>query len=466
MMRTRSGYRAAVALLPAPWPDLLSRRPGVSIPLWTGRGTVRWEGRDIAGPAQVQFRLHPSPRVHWRFACNDYALGLEQPAGDDFILPTKSSVPVPGARRLWGPSSPGKQYRVSVEGRLNVREFGDPAELHMVVIGVLNFTARIHRWAHDGEESRELIAMDVGPWRIRMIGRLTQLARNGWWRPDEGGSALTHAIDVRRADGATFAADDTEPLREALFHVLSLANGSLVGLTLPMGYAADDDQPTWIRWDQTVSEGLMSRLTWFDANAADDLGPLVEGYMALATNDFWIQLMRRAVRMQVAANQPHPIDQAIPVAMSGLELLAWVQQPVAPPVQLAPGDVTAADLIRGLLTWASISTTIAPELVHLQGYAAKSGRDLPSAMSGVRNRLIHPPRTHGKSEWPSTDLMIDAWRGAMECLDLVLLKMLGHHGNYVHRRHLVPYTDGDTVAVPWPSPPPPDPTPAPPRKAR
>lgn len=427
---------------------------------------MRWDGRNIVGPAQVQFRLHPSPRVHWRFACNDAALALQFPTDDDFVTPALTSVPVPGTGRLWGPSSPGEQYRVSVDNRLSVREYGDPSALHRVVIGVLNFTANVHRWAHNGgEESRQSIPMDFGPWRITMLGRLTELARNGWWRRDEGDSAMTHAIDVRRADGATFTAADIEPLRDALFHVLGFANGSLVGLALPMGYGANDE-PIWIRWDQTVSEGLCSRLTWFDPNAAHDLGPLVEGYMALATDVFWSQLLRRTFRMHATANQPQPIDQAIPIAMSGLELLAWVHKKVAPPIKSKPGKPTTADFIRGLLRWTNISTTVASELTHLQAFGTKPSRDFPGALSEVRNRLIHPPKTQGPKAWPDIDLLIDTWRGAMESLDLVLLKVLGHHGNYVHRRHLTGHYDGDTTPVPWPSPPPPATTPAPPKRPR
>jgi hypothetical protein len=45
------------------WADMLARKPGSTIVLWSGRAEVENSQRRAAGPAQVQLRLHPSPRV-------------------------------------------------------------------------------------------------------------------------------------------------------------------------------------------------------------------------------------------------------------------------------------------------------------------------------------------------------------------------------------------------------------------
>jgi hypothetical protein len=71
----------------------------------------------------------------------------------------------------------------------------------------------------------------------------------------------------------------------------------------------------------------------------------------------------------------------------------------------------------------------------------------PELVTEVRNKLVHPPRRLNGPEWPSPDVIIEAWELSMWYLELVLLRVLEYSGSYTSRITAKAY--GDTSPVPW-----------------
>ena len=96
---------------------------------------------------------------------------------------------------------------------------GNPAQLSSMVIGLINFSHDdLGRWQLlDGEtSSRTFCEFDRGA--VALVdcgGSPARPSDDPWWRQMDrvGGFAISHAVVIRRADAASFHADEIEPLR-------------------------------------------------------------------------------------------------------------------------------------------------------------------------------------------------------------------------------------------------------------
>ena len=344
------------------------------------------------------------------------------------------------------------QHHYSTDGVVEPFDFGDPNHITRLVFGLTDFTApmRQHeRFDEDnGLSTRPWATWIVNEWKVTLVGRANE--PDQWWRRHEGSSGITHAVGIVRADGQRFHADDAKDVVNAIQLILSFANGSLVGRCLPMGYNSDGELK-WLQWSVTHSEGLCSRLTWYDFLLWESLGTLTASLLTQSVDDFRKQVLTRTIRMRVAASYPNPIDAVIPTAISALELAASANN--VSPIKFNPKNRdSTADAIRGLLDWLNLLTTIPTEMSKLIDYAKKREHaDLPAAVNGVRNRLVHPPKK--TSDWPDPYVMIDTWTMAMELIDLSVLRMLDYRGDYGHLHHTDGRFVGDVAPVPWASTP-------------
>lgn len=110
--------------------------------------------------------------------------------------------------------------------------------------------------------------------------------------------------------------------------------------------------------------------------------------------------------------------------------------------------MTAAGMTRLLLGWAGVPLDVPAQLAHLKAEADSRSLDGPAAVVWVRNRLIHPPK-RARDGWPSSDVITDAWRLALEYLELCVLRLLDYRGRYGHRRHMKGRGLAATTPVPW-----------------
>lgn len=443
-------------LQPYVWPEAFEQ----PVVLYQGALRLHFGDDTIEGVGQVICEWRPKPGVRYRFASADsqaIAFLHHGPAQATRVEPLETAHVVPqppeGATPLEAESLM-RDGRYTAEGDVPSQEFGARSdEATRVVFHVVNFV--------DGPLP-EIIDTDTQHY----LGRLT-LSGEHWQvvieRPPDkqaqfkslkryGGYAITHVAELRRADGAAFAINDTEEVQDALFHLLGFVRGALVGVALPVAYA-ESGEAVWSAWRTTIVTPWTNTINWCDWTHFHELDHLWGSWLQKSEDSFWREVLKRAVRHCLDANVPNPVDSAIVVSHSALELLAWAVL-VVEHRWLDPkdGDLATAGRIRLLLRWAGIDSAIDPRLTALQRLAKRENCiDGPDALAFVRNRIVHPPRRlpKGAPSWPSWGELVESWRLAMEYAELVLLRILDYEGEYGTRFHTEGRWPGQTQSVPW-----------------
>jgi hypothetical protein len=322
------------------------------------------------------------------------------------------------------------------------------AQLDTLRICLVNFTdATLPTWIMRDGEGSDLIEFEVSEWIVQIeTARRDRPFKE--WRDGTHGHAPSHWLTIRRLDGSTFARADTTLLTDTLFLSLSFIQGSLVGFVLPTGLHAGS--PAFVAWEATICSPWRPRMNWFDQTLAGSIGDVVRGWYERSRDDFWREVLKRACRMVLAANDSNPLDISVQTAFSALEVLGWATLRVEEDwIRKSDSRMTAASMLRLLLRWSAIDTRVPHNYDALRLFAKEiTDVDAPSAVALVRNRIVHPPKGV-TAEWPSFDVLEQAWRLSMEFAELVTLRLVGYQGDYGRRTQLTGRGLGDVHPVPW-----------------
>ena len=179
------------------------------------------------------------------------------------------------------------------------------------------------------------------------------------------------------------------------------------------------------------------------------MAKLFPGFMNLMCDPGWRELMGQVIYWYLRGdtNDIGP-DGACILLQVALERLAWhLLVRVQPSISAkAFFKLPAADRLRRLLTTCSIPIAIPPELEQLN-HAAKAMNwlDGPQAFAGIRNRLVHPPKSSPmitKLPW------YDAYRLGKWYVELIILNRCGYLGTYSNRTRKQRWV-GEVERVPW-----------------
>jgi hypothetical protein len=284
-----------------------------------------------------------------------------------------------------------------------------------------------------------------------------EFALPGWHLVLVPGTATRESRDFSAIVSAVPVSDsvnekDVGRLQRWLFILLSfIANREVDG---PRCGLDDDGTVVWAEWTTPRIKPGMSGVTWCPAPLVESALPeLAEGFSAVTTDPDLEVIVDRAIGYSLAANGDEVIEVRIPIACSGLELLAWAI--LQRENWLTDGDsrrgLTAGARVRLLLKWAGIPTGIPPGLPKLAARLRASGQpgwEGPEILFNVRNDMVHPPKRLIEPEWPEGDLLFEAWQLGTWYLELALLRILGYKGHYWSRIRLNrPGADGEPV--PW-----------------
>lgn len=417
-------------------------------PIVLHRGALRIAKPDrapVTAEGEVRFEWLPSPRVSFVAWLQEQGI----PEAMDPFVPGEPDVRVlsqsaPLELRDWGLPETPADASVRTRGTLPSVAFGDSSDLQAIVFNLINFrnftgtnaTRTNGGWTRNRFDlcaDGWLITIDAWPGVRDVIQELAQT----------GGFAFTHVAQLQRIDGVAFAIEDADSIRDILFHFLAFARGALTGIALPVGVAIGGEVD-WVRWDVSIVDAWRGCLSWADpihAEALEELFPLV----AMKWSDpFWRDVLRRAIRYYIDANDPRPVDRALIMCQAALELLAWTvlveDQKLLSATKAR--KTSAAGLIGQLLKWARIDTLIPTEFTALSNLGAIDG---PGAFTKARNRLVHP--THARQPF-ARDVMIEAWRLGQWWVELLILRICDFQGTYGSR--LIDERWAGTVSnVPW-----------------
>jgi hypothetical protein len=242
-----------------------------------------------------------------------------------------------------------------------------------------------------------------------------------------------------------------ETLGLLLQRILGFLTGSNVGVVPVVGLNANDEVVA-AHW--AAPRVNLDHTPWrwcYEGDVAIALPQIAAGRTQLEADPVLAKCLDRAIALHLAANGQEVIDVKLPVACSGLELLAWsVLQQHGWLSPRATGSLKAGERAQLLLKWAGIPTDLPTSMTAL----AQRRRNLGQSMEAVelcinvRNKIFHPPDKIGSVEWPSGEELVDAWQLATWYLELGILRLLEYRGNYTSRLQPLGWS-GQTVPVPW-----------------
>lgn len=297
-----------------------------------------------------------------------------------------------------------------------------------------------------------------GRWQTEVDGwRLTLDRRHDYDSVTETETAslfvLTHVMEVRRVDGASFDVASVSQLLECLRVCFSFAFGRWVAPVLPVGYDSAD-QVVWEEWTSPICHPYQTiGAAWLYRLWSDDLAELVERALPAFLDPARPGITRFQMVLAVQSVEAGFVEQRIMAAFPALENLAWVTLVLGglvPRQQYRdPRSWPGERRLRRLLELAQVPIGIdAAAVPALAAFAATENLgDGPAAVTAVRNRLIHPKNPHDQI-YHLDGLVQDAWLLSRHYLTLLILHSIGYRGSYVK---LVPPHGwaSNAKSVPW-----------------
>jgi len=143
------------------------------------------------------------------------------------------------------------------------------------------------------------------------------------------------------------------------------------------------------------------------------------------------------------------VDTGLVLAQTALELLAWnycvKDRKMVSERAFEPRGLSAADKLRLLASSLAVPKEVPTALSTLHGtpQSGKKWADGMEAVTSIRNSIVHP----GKPGAYSGPQYYEACNLSLWYIDLVLLHLCGHGGNYANR--LTMRCSGEVELVPW-----------------
>jgi len=400
-------------------------------------------------PGIVELSCTPDPRVIWKI---EDRLGEAVP-GDPVRLVLRrpdGDAPVTG---VWQSSHDGWSngavvgqadvpLRRVVAHWFNLPNLGGPVALAWTT------EAGEHWWLGRWD-------LEVGGWRLTLDVRPDHA--RVWRNLHEAHVyVMTHVMELRRTDGATFTAAEAEPVLTALHVGVSFALGRWAAPMLPVGQD-NTGKVVWEDWHPGHCDP--ARMTspgwWHDkqhASLSDFLGRVIT---AFADPDRLPALRLQLMLGIAAVNDRGFVEQRVMMGAAGLEHIMW-QTLVLEGGMSEPQyrDQDAHELLRRLLTDAHIPAGIDAGLLPVAArFAAEERRrqgkalDGPDVVTQIRNRLVHP-RGAQDQVYRLEGLLAEVWRLTRHYLVLLILYSLGYQGSYRDLRKTAGWA-GEVGSVPW-----------------
>ncbi|MFJ2781962.1 hypothetical protein [Kitasatospora sp. NPDC087315] len=434
--------------------------PGETVTLYEGTLTGFRQG---ARQGKIELTFGAKPSLEW--SVEPHADDYWELGNDGAVIATVDRTPpvdfIANARR-------------NNAGWINGTSDGDQStRLQRLVTQWLNLPLSAAN-AILGEETAHGVHRRRGRWSIEIEGWTVTIDQ----RPDlsavlrtateQISSVLTHVMELKRTGGEDFSVTQGRELLECLRVSLSFGFGRKVAPALPTGYDANG-RAIWEQWfsplvdrAQTIGSG------WLYNGSPDDCTELVSCAVRAFADTSRRGTTRFQMLMATEAVATGLVEQRILTAAPALESLAWTKLVLG---NLMPrGDFKkcpAEDKLRYLLKSAGIPTSVeATDLPVLAKYAADHRIDGPTAVTRIRNRLVHP-EVLTDDLYARAGLSVEVWRLSLHYVTLAVLHSIGYRGSYQMQLKLGGWA-GETHPVPWidPTTAPAGPIPLPPVRGR
>jgi len=290
------------------------------------------------------------------------------------------------------------------------------------------------------------VDLKAGGWKIILASMVTTRDRIRALRA-KGGYAITHVGQIEREDAGLFAEQEAEDVILSLHYFFSFARGFWTGPFLPVGFD-DSNQRIWEQWGARRADQWQYVSSWFDERIGNLLAQLFPEFLRLWQSERWQKPLEDAIYWYVASNTSSKnLDTGIILNQAALELLAWNYVVKDRKLISEEGfkELWASDQFRLLLSSLDIPLEVPSHLKALNRLTKSyNWLDAPQTLAEIRNDIIHPKKKVGSK---ALGAMHEAWNLGLWYIELVLLRLFGHSGEYGNR--LTQKWRGQTEKVPW-----------------
>lgn len=225
-------------------------------------------------------------------------------------------------------------------------------------------------------------------------------------------------------------------LEDRVFDLLGLIAGAEPGAGPAVGLS-ESGEIVWAHWGAPRSG--RSSWRWCPGGIVDSALPaLAQGLSRVAQDTNLEKIVSRGARYWMAANAWGVVlDVKIPVACSGLELLAWTvlqqrQWLSADSLNRLNAGANLRLLLQSMGIPVELPSNFSALMARKKAYQS-SWDEGPELLFAVRNDLVHPAKKAAKLDWPSTAELTEAWQLSMWYLELVIIRLLDYQGEHVSR---------------------------------
>lgn len=264
---------------------------------------------------------------------------------------------------------------------------------------------------------------------------------------EKGGFGITHWGSLRRKDDGIFVAEVAQEFLKQLGLLLSFARGAWCIPMLLVGVGADG-KVLWQSWNPTKSSPWPRTLTWFHESMGAQLAAILPGLCARMLDPLWSETIELAISWYVESlSGVQNVESSIILSQVALERLACTHIIESRKDQKKlPKAKYIVDQLRVLLNDIHIPTSLPNTL---DDGTAKGEHtpplDGPATFVNMRNVVAHP--RGGLLATPRSDRRRAKDLG-LWYLELVLLSLFGHQGQY--RNRLLDNRSGvQSEVVPW-----------------
>ncbi len=300
--------------------------------------------------------------------------------------------------------------------------------------------------------------LDGGGWKVE-IRRADPADKPSPQLKDTGGYLLTHAAELTRKDGSEFSDKELSDALECLHWFLSFGFGGRVGVGPVVAYDTARAM-VWQQWGLSAcARGALDGVPCcFDRLHPEILSGVWPGFRRLWADTRWNQPLRHLLDWYLRANEGKlGLETGIILAPVALDLLAWMYcvHVRATTVREEFKKKPAAERFRLLASGLELPLTFPPSCGQLEkhdGLRAGAGGapwDPMTAITRVRNSLVHPDPA--QTFWP-LEVYTQARNLALWYVEISILRLCGHNGNYANRLCL-PHWTGAVEPVPFPQAP-------------
>ena len=426
-----------------------------SEPLVVYRGLIRRsaDGRELSAPGAITLTWKRRPHLSW-------SVDLDTVDSHDDWRAWRYKPEDSAVRLLLAvdamEAEVDAQFAGDGKGWLPGGSVGDgTAPLQRVVAHWINMpralpSAGLHEHRADGSYTTW-----SGRWQAKINGWLATIDA----RPDHNqvyagavdaeSFVITHMMEIRREDGATFTGDEVAEVLSGLQYAVSFAVGHWTCPAVPIGYGADGDV-RWSEWYPLYADRPRRGAGWWADTRGEDLTELVTAYFEHWAEPAKREPLRFATTSAILAVETGFVEQRLQTSYSAIEMLSWVTEVLKGGMNEAKWrHHGSAWRVRRLLTRANVDIQLPRDTAGrpLSQFAREERQqDAPAALALIRDRLAHPKDP--RDLYRPGGLVADASRLACHYLELVILHRINYRGHIADRTKLGRWI-GDVEPAPW-----------------